>query len=358
MWVVPGQERVQTRLRDRDYSNFQLCGLYTALAISFLLFFAFAALLRGEVGYAFVMLGFCAVTVLAYVTSWYSRNYAYLRHFLSFLLALLCLYLYYTGGTDNTGPMYLFVFPLVSVFLQGMRVGAVSVLLLLACTLVLQSGVFGFDGQRYEAVLVVRVVAIYLLVSLLILVFEYFRLNAEKELLQALQELSQASYSDVGTHLANRRLMEKLLIAEIGRAQRYPVDCCVMLLEPDADLQQGDQLEQQRLELSQILRRQLRMQDIPGVWDVSRFMVLLPLTRLDGAVIVAERLLAECRKQQGEQPQPGRRLSVSIALASVRQQSAEVLIAALQAQLEQARLQGGNRMVIAADAVSADPGMV
>lgn len=359
LWVVPVpvQERLQARMRDRERSHFRLCGLYSAVAISFLLFFGFAALDRGESGYAFVIFGFAAATSLVYASAWYTRNYDYTRHFLTALMGLLCLYLYYTGGTEDTGPLYYFVFPLVAVFLQGLRHGAVSVLALLVCTLILESGAFGFDAQHYETLLVVRIIAVYLIIAMLTFLFEYFRVSAEQELLLSLHDLSQVTYGDMGTHLANRRLMEKLLITEIGRAQRYPVDCCAMLLEPDAAARmRGGRLEQLRLALSLILRRQLRMQDIPGVWDETRFLVLLPLTRLDGAAIVAERLLAECRKQQQGLPgEQGQRLSVSIALASVRQHSAEAIIATLTTRLLQAQREGGNRLILEKESDQGSP---
>jgi len=263
-------------------------------------------------------------------------------------MGLLCLYLYYTGGTGGTGPLYYFVFPLVGVFLQCLRAGIVSVLVLLAATLVLETGAFGFDTSRYSTLLVMRIVAIYPIVAMLSFLFEYFRLGAEQELLLSLQDLSLVTWGDMGTHLANRCLMEKLLISEIGHAKRYPVDGCVMLVEADeASRLRGKHLEQLRLSLSLLLRRQLRMQDIPGVWDESRFLVLLPLTPVEGAVAVAERLLTECRKQQLAMPgEPARRMTISIGLVSVRQPSAESLIEAVSDQLLQTLREGGNRLAV------------
>ncbi len=349
LWAIPApiQERLQSRLRDREYNHFRLCGFYSAVAVTFLLFFAAAALGRGETGYAFIIFGFAFATSAVYASAWYSRNYAYTKHFLTALMGLLCVYLYYTGGTADTGPLYYFVFPLVAVFLQGPRIGMSSVVALLLLTLLLEAGAFGFDTDRYSTLLVLRVISIYLIVAMLAFLFEYFRLRAEQELLLSLQDLSQVTYGDMGTHLANRRLMEKLLIAEIGRAKRYPVDCCVMLLEPDeAQRLRGPALEQVRLALSLVLRRHLRMQDIPGVWDETRFLVLLPLTRVDGAVVVAERLLAECRKQQGLPGEQGLRLTVSIGLAAVGQHSAEALMDKVGNLLLQSLREGGNRLCV------------
>lgn len=353
LWAVPApiQERLYSRLQDREYSHFRLCGLYSAVAITFLLFFGFAAMGRGETSFAFIIFAFAFATSAVYASAWYSRNYRYTKHFLTGLMGLLCLYLYHTGGTANTGPLYYLVFPLVAVFLQGLRAGVLSVVSLLVATLILESGAFGFDTERYDTLLVLRVMAIYVIVAMLAFLFEYFRLRAEQELMVSLEDLSQITYGDIGTHLANRRLMEKLLITEISRAQRYPVDGCVMLVEADeASRLHGNSLEQARLALSLVLRRQLRMQDIPGVWDESRFLVLLPLTSVEGAMAVAERLLAASRKEPAVLPgDPGKRMTISIGLVSVRQTSAEVLIAAVSTRLLQALRDGGNRLVVEKD---------
>lgn len=349
LWAVPApiQERLQARLRDREQTHFQLCGLYSAVAVGFLVFFGFAALGRGEPDYAAVIFGFAIATAVTWIAAWFSRNYTWTRHVLTLLMGALCLYLFYTGGTDNTGPMYALVFPLVAVFLQGPQRGVLSVLLLAALMLMLQTGMLGFDTTRYGAVLLLRLFAINLIITLLAYLFEYFRLRAEQELLLSLHDLSQLTYGDLGTHLANRRLMEKLLISEVSRARRYPVDCCGMLVEIDeAQRLRGFALEQARKTLSLVLRRQLRMQDIPGVWDENRFLVLLPLTPVEGAVIVAERMLAECRKEALAVPgAPGRCMTISIGLASVRQQSAEAFIEVLSRLVQEALRSGGDRIV-------------
>lgn len=348
LWAVPApvQERLQSRLRDREYRHFRLCGLYSAVAVTFLLFFGFAALGRGETGYAFVIFGFGFATAAAWTSAWFSRNYRFTPHYLTALMGGLCLYLFYTGGTAGTGPLYFFVFPLVAVFLQGPRNGLVSVLGLLLVALLLDAGLFGFDPERYSPVFIVRVIAVYLIISLLAVLFEHFRLRAEQELLLSLQDLSLVTYGDMGTHLANRRLMEKLLISEIARAQRYPVECCAMMVQIDqaSGLLAASQ-EQARLALSLVLRRQLRVQDVPGVWDDARFLVLLPLTSMEGALTVAERMLAECRKQQLALPGESRRLTISIGLASVRQHSAEALIDTVSNLLLRGQREGGNRIV-------------
>ncbi len=354
LWSVPGpiQERLQASLKDREYSHFLLCGLYSAVAICFLVLFGLAALYRGQLAYASVILGFAVATFAVYTLAWYTRRYGYTRHYLTLLMGMLCLYLFYTGGTDNTGPLYYLVFPLVAAFLQGLGIGIASVVVLLLCTWILEAGALGFDVDRYSTTLVVRLTAIYLIISMLAFMMEYFRVKSERELLLSIDDLNQLTYGDLATNLANRRLMEKLLVSEVKRLQRYPLDLCVMFIEPDylrvQTARYGSRYAWQvRMLLAELLRKHLRVQDVPGCWDDARFLVLLPSTSLPGAVVLANRLLVECEQLQFMLQGQSMKFTVSIGAAACNQQSAAELLEHASRNLAQARKDGGNQLAAA-----------
>lgn len=354
LWAIPGpiQERLQASLKDREYTHFLLCGLYSAVAIVFLVLFGLAALYRGEMIYASVIFGFALATFAVYAMAWYTHRYDYTRHFLTLLMALLCLYLFYTGGTENTGPLYYFVFPLVAVFLQGFNYGLFSVTALLVATWILEAGTFGFDMDRYSTIFVIRVTAIYMIVSVLAFLFEYFRVKAEQDLLLSIDDLNQLTYGDITTNLANRRLMEKLLVSEVNRARRYPVEFCMMFIEPDylkvQTARYGSRYALQvKTVLAGLLRKHLRLQDVPGCWDDSRFMVLLPQTSLDGAMTLASRLLVECEQQQFTLLGQPMNFTISVGVAALENQGVDELIEHASRNLVQARRDGGNRLAAA-----------
>lgn len=351
LWSIPGpiQERLQASLKDREYNHFLLCGLYSAVAISFLVLFGLAALYRGQLVYASVILGFALATIAVYTLAWYTHRYGYTRHYLTLLMGMLCLYLFYTGGTENTGPLYYFVFPLVAVFLQGFGFGIASVLLLLLCTLALEAGAFGFDADRYSTTLMVRLTAIYLIIAMLAFLIEYFRVKSERELLLSIDDLNQLTYGDLTTSLANRRLMEKLLVSEVHRVQRYPLDLCVLFIEPDylrvQTARYGSSYAWKvRMLLAEVLHQKLRVQDVPGCWDEARFLVLLPSTSLEGAMSLASRLLIECEQQQFSLHGETMNFTISIGVAACNRQTAEELLEHASRNLVQARRDGGNRL--------------
>jgi len=351
LWVIPIpiQERLRASLKDRDDDHFVLCGIYSAVAIVFLVLFGVAAIFRGELGFGMVIFGFAIATFAVYAAASYWRRYGYAKHFLTLLMGLLCLYLFYTGGTGNTGPLYYFVFPLVAMFLQGANAGMGSVVVLLVLTWVIEAGVPGFDPDRYTTIFVVRVTAIYLIVSILAFFFEYFRAKAERALLVSIDDLNQLNFGDINTNLANRRLMEKLLVAEVGRARRYPTDCCLMFIEADYLKVQTARYGSRfaiatRDILAQLLRQHLRAQDIPACWDDARFAVLMPETTLEGASVLAQRLLAESEQQSFTIQSVPLKFTISVGIAKLDAHSADEFLAAAANNLTQARKSGGNRI--------------
>ncbi|MES2605783.1 MAG: GGDEF domain-containing protein [Pseudomonadota bacterium] len=354
LWAIPVpiQERLQASLKDREHTHFLLCGLYSAVAIIFLMLFGMAALYRGDVGFGLIIFAFALTTFAVYTIAWYTHRYSFTKHFLTLLMGTLCLYLFYTGGTANTGPLYYFVFPLVAMFLQGSTAGVFSVVTLMVLTWVLEAGTFGFDTDRYTTTFVVRITAIYTMMCMLAYFFEYFRVKAERELMVSIDDLNQLTFGDLSTSLANRRLMEKLLVAELGRAQRYPTDCCLMFIEADylkvQTARYGSRFSLATREiLAQLLRKHLRSQDIPGCWDEARFLVLLPETALEGAEVLANRLLTECAQQSFVLQGVPLKFTISVGVAKLAGQTPDQLVADAAKNLTLARKDGGNRVVMA-----------
>ncbi len=353
LWTIPVpiQDRLKASLKDREYQHFLLCGLYSAVAISFLVLFGLAALVRGEIKFAEVIFGFAVVTLLVYSTAWYSHFYRFTKHLLTLLMGLLCVYLFYTGGTENTGPLFYFVFPLVAIFLQGMATGLGSVIALLVITLILHTGAFSFQIDRYSDIIFERIMAVYCIVSMLAVMFEYFRVKAERDLLVSIDDLNQLIYGDLTTSMANRRLLEKLLVAELARIKRYHSDYCILFIEPDYLHVQtarygSGYATMMHVQLAKTLQSHLRETDIAGCWDDARFLVLMPQTMTVGAFALAQRVISACRNQSLLYQGAAVKFTISVGVACYNASSADQFIAQAAANLSQARREGGDRVVM------------
>jgi diguanylate cyclase (GGDEF)-like protein len=305
LWNVPHavQDRMLFGLDRSEYRSFLLSGIYCGMNVFLLALFGFYALSVGETRHSLILFAVAGTILAGYAAIWLTGWYSLARHFTTGMMVILCLYLFYTGGLRNTGPLYYFVFPSVAVFLHGRLRGFGWVVMLLLLTLVIWNGAFDFDVTRYDNVFVSHTVVICILIALLACIPEYFRMQAERNLLLSISDLESLVYGDPSTQLANRPLLEKFLQLEFNRNLRYDSACCLMFIELDpvasAIPQVHTRVDDKRLQaaLADILRRNLRVQDIAGRWDANCFMLVLPEISLEGAELLAGRLLEEVRAQ-------------------------------------------------------------
>ena len=108
-------------------------------------------------------------------------------------------------------------------------------------------------------------------------------------------ELDRMSRTDVLTGLYNRRHLDEELLRRIKDALRYHNPICLLLLDIDHFKRVNDTYGHPAGDLvlstfAQRLSETLRAGDIPGRWGGEEFLVILPRTDLDGALVVAERV--------------------------------------------------------------------
>lgn len=282
--------------RHREKTIFLLCGLYCLVAITFLCLFGVAALQEGRKVYGQVLLGFAGITVGCYGLIWLRGRYALANHLVTLLMGLLCLYLLYSGGVSNTGPLWYLVFPLLAMFLQGTRVGTATVVLLLICSaMVVLAQLAGIGPTRYDAAFLQRLVAVYVAVSALGYLFAYFRDEAERRMKESNRQLAALSGYDTLTGLISRRRAEIALEVEARKHFRYQSSFSLVLVRIDGLEQLKDNHGEDFAafivqEVGTLLKKDLRFVDLLCRWDDDMFGVLLPMTTLPGALQQAERI--------------------------------------------------------------------
>lgn len=104
----------------------------------------------------------------------------------------------------------------------------------------------------------------------------------------------QASHDKL-TGLFNRNRFDEIYTKEIKRARRYKNDLSIIIFDVDdfkmVNDTYGHQVGDEVLkEMSQIMLNSVREQDITVRWGGEEFLVLLPQTNLEGAILAADKI--------------------------------------------------------------------
>jgi len=354
LWSVPSavSDRLRARQQNTEFNAFVFCGIYSLVAIAILLIFGFAALQRQEPAFAAVIFGFAAATAISYGLIWLSKQYYLAKHLIAGLMGSLCLYLFHSGGTEGTGPVFYMAFPMVAVFLQGFFMGFVYIVLLALLTLfVYVSGFLGFDTAQYGVVFLTRIATVYLITSFLAIFYSYYKYLFERELLLIYEDLEMLTFADQNTGIANRTLMEKLLITEFKRYQRYGFKFSMMLISIDSFDKISSQYGQNAGDavfraVADVFQKSLRGPDVPSLWQRDQFLILLPNTGKESARLAAQRLCDHISNHQFFIDGKAEKASASIAVCEIGEKDLPQTIQGLEILLYKASRQAGNQVVV------------
>tara|TARA_R110000824_G_scaffold315042_1_gene502094 strand:- start:111582 stop:112685 length:1104 start_codon:yes stop_codon:yes gene_type:complete len=353
LWAVPSSvsDRLKSQQKNSEYTAFVFCGIYCAVAVIFLTIFGVAALQRGEQIYAGIILGFAFATAGSYAAIWLLHYYFLAKHITATLMGILCLYLFYTGGTEGTGPVFYMVFPMVAVFLQGFAIGSLYIITLTILTiLIYATSAFGFDREIYSFIFISRIATVYAITAFLAAFYSYFKFLNERELLFINEDLEQLSFADQNTGIANRNLMGKLLNTEYKRYQRYGFKFSLMLIGVNSYTRIKNQYGQDAgaaflKNVAELLQTVLREPDIPSLWEREEFLILMPHTGLESARLVASRIVNKVASHQFKIGVHTESSTVSVGLVEVSGDELASIIQKLELYLYQATKEPSGNIV-------------
>lgn len=269
--------------------SIMLTNLFSAFSSILFLSLAISAILRDEyiVSAIFFTITFLALLNIIFLKLF--SNYNFSSGFLIILLNLSAIYAIIFGGIDNTGILMAFLLPPILVFLRGSRTGGI---LLLIMTLITIGILFFVDPTlvlpQYTVPMKVVFVVCFVALSVFSFIHELSREYAEKK-------LEEAASHDPLTGLLNRREMGRILNSESLRTKRYKrpfslISCDIDNFKKIND-QYGHKFGDTVLKMiADTFRSGTRTQECLCRWGGEEFLLLLPETPFEGAMIVAERL--------------------------------------------------------------------
>lgn len=210
----------------------------------------------------------------------------------------LTLLLVITGGKDNTGPLWIYLVPPVTMFFAGFIRGLLAlVAYTIACTIVL----FGFNEAdfvaNYSYAFKTRLLYSFATVTFLSAFYEYSRQKSYDTALYLSEQFERQAKHDHLTQLLNRRGAQQCLEREYARMQRNKRHFSIAIADIDRfksindslGHEQGDEVLRQ---ISNIFKTRSRGQDVLARWGGEEFMFIFNDTDEAGAVKALEQIRA------------------------------------------------------------------
>lgn len=168
-------------------------------------------------------------------------------------------------------------------------------------------------------------------------------------------ELAELTMRDQLTGLHNRRYAEHELPRMTAAADRYRQPLAMALVDLDHFKQVNDRHsyavgDEVLVRFTAILRENARTSDVVVRYGGEEFLLVMPQTTLEQALVVCERLRAAVETHGWSDVQPSLRLTTSIGVSDNQHRDLKGITAAVDSALHDAKRDGRNRVVAAASA--------
>lgn len=149
------------------------------------------------------------------------------------------------------------------------------------------------DGSAFHAIYSLS--QLYLSSAVLISTVVIF-VRYSESMVRAKAEMEHLAHTDHVTNLGNRRQMERFLVQELTRSERYGEDVSVLLLDLDHfklvnDIHGHAVGDEVLREIGGLLLAESRTTDHIGRWGGEEFILILPRTSRDAAMVLAQRIV-------------------------------------------------------------------
>jgi diguanylate cyclase (GGDEF)-like protein len=269
---------------------FSLVGMFLTGALGAL------SLFNGNLPLGFFLVASCTIFGLAYCIHKKTGNSSVASTFIIYLLYALMVYLVYTGGVENTGPLWIFLVSPVSLFLHGLRKGLIDIscFLVIICV-VMFSDAETFSNVAYAAEFKLRLIFSFLTVTFLSACYEYSREQSYKNALRISNQYEQLAFFDQLTKLSNRRGAIQKLEFEQTSIARSNDPLSVILCDVDYFKSVNDQYGHNAgdavlVRLGELFTKLIRQQDTVARWGGEEFLFVLPQTTAENAAILAKKI--------------------------------------------------------------------
>jgi len=324
--------------------------LFAIVGLSLTAAMGILAFMRGDSPLGFSLMIASLVYLLAYLFQHITGKIIISSAVIIFSLYTLMIYLVYSGGVENTGPLWIFLVSPVALFIRGLKQGLVetSIFLSIVFLIMFVPGEF-FSNESYIPEFRIRLMLSFLTVTFLSACYEYSREQSQRYTLELNKQYEKLAHYDQLTTLANRRGALKKLEIEQPSMIRQRDSLSVIVCDVDHFKKINDRYGHNAgdavlVQLAQIFKQLIRGQDMIARWGGEEFLFILPHTSAEDAAIVAQKIHGALRNETILYQETKIPVTVSMGIEIMQpDQTIDEVINAADNYLYQAKREGRNQ---------------
>ena len=334
---------------ERDSLARKTCDLVCIYGCIFMLMYGIKSRFAGLIEYSNSLLVFSVVAIGIYALYRFSGNWTRHRALVVSGLTFIYLFLLGSGGENNTGLFWCYIYPIVIFSIVGTKKGKwiLSAIIFLSAWILYAPELIG-AGHEYALNIKHRFIGSITFVSLIAYYMERARLAAQQESDIAKARLALLACSDELTGTFNRRGIEAKVQDELHRVVRNKTEMSIVLCDVDwfkrINDRYGHDVGDAALQhIAKVLGDTVRVTDMVGRWGGEEFLIMLPNTSLQKGYQLIERVREKVASERIVIGEHELSLSISCGICSTRFFSSfGDLIKAADISLYEAKAQGRN----------------
>lgn len=299
---------------------------------------------------AVVLVFACFIFTLAPVAQKYINNYRFSSAIVLYQLYILMFYLLYSGGANNTGPLWIFLTAPVTFFICGLKVGILNLsAFTIISTIILLAPIDGLISTYYPMDFKLRLLSSFFTVSALTSLYEYSRESSYKSMQEISEKFEKLSKIDPLTQLSNRRDAKNIIEYEQRRLLRNKTELSIIICDVDNfkvinDKYGHDVGDLVLVELAKVFKTCVRTQDTVARWGGEEFLFILPYTNAEQAGLTAKKIHKAIEYHTPLSQSCDFEITVSMGISTlVNEKNIEYAISAADKNLYKAKNAGKNR---------------
>ena len=263
--------------------------LFVMLGMLFSLPFGVLSLFQDNYILSLFLLSTSAILTINYYLIVNKQTYTLSAHIMVYLFLVLYIYLVYSGGVEDTGSLWIYVFPSLALFLHGLKHGLIDIaifIILLSLMFLIDNGSYleGSYSDEYK----IRLLLSFLMVTLLSSLYEYSSTKSLAQMRVLTEKLIGVAKQEQLLELTKRRgiyaEMEVLFTYAKENNEALSIILCDIDYLHDINGRYGTDVGDMVIkEIEEEIQKSINNSATVAKWSGEEFLILLPKTEFSDA---------------------------------------------------------------------------